>query len=354
MTNSLKSILSAARGRCVFPAEFDRELYRRNWPDLGHMDDANLDRHYVQDGINEGRQGSQITNRADFFNLVDTSMSILEIGPFVNPAVRGPRVKYFDVLPTEGMRQKAVAHGLDPTLCPSIDFVSETGDLSIIPQQFDVALSSHSVEHQPDLIRHFLDVAKLLAPGGHYFLAVPDKRYCFDHFIAESTIADVLDAHIRKIRFHDAASVIEHLALTTHNDATRHWKRDHGEQKYKSSVDIIRNAANMYLQNLGTYIDVHAWQFVSESFRDIMQVLFELGFSPLKVSRVYPTVRNSNEFYAILEKTENQFSPVDEELPEQFNEDLYLAANPDVAAAHADAKMHYVMFGRKEKRKLRP
>lgn len=37
-----------------------------------------------------------------------------------------------------------------------------------------------------------------------------------------------------------------------------------------------------------------------------------------------------------------------------FDAELYLAANPDVAAAGADAAEHYMQYGQQEKRKLRP
>lgn len=41
-------------------------------------------------------------------------------------------------------------------------------------------------------------------------------------------------------------------------------------------------------------------------------------------------------------------------LPPDFDPALYLAANPDVKAAGADPAAHYLQFGRREGRKLRP
>jgi hypothetical protein len=41
-------------------------------------------------------------------------------------------------------------------------------------------------------------------------------------------------------------------------------------------------------------------------------------------------------------------------LPEGFNDALYLAANPDVKAAGVDARDHYLTYGHKEGRRLRP
>src|SRR5204862_2742903 len=95
-----------------------------------------------------------------------------------NPLVRGPSVRYFDVLPSEHLREK--------------------------------------------------DVGNLWEPGGSYFLAIPDHRYCFDHFLAPSTIVEVLDANMRKAGVHSAANFINMRAMVTHNKAGRHWNGDHG------------------------------------------------------------------------------------------------------------------------------
>ena len=147
-------------------------------------------------------------------------------------SVRGPGVRYFDILPTEKLREKAAEHGLDASRCPDIDYYDENADLGVIGDRFEAVVSSHSIEHQPDLVQHLCDVGGLLEPGGYYFLAIPDHRYCFDHFLAPSTIAQVPDAHLRKARVHSAGNIINMRALITHNDAGRHWNGDHGEPHY--------------------------------------------------------------------------------------------------------------------------
>ncbi len=287
----------------ILPPEVDLELYRSRYGDLRGLNNTLLAEHFRTFGCGEGRAASRVSTRSDFVDLVGCAKgSILEIGPFANPMVRGPKVKYFDVLSTQAMRERALEHGLDADRCPSIDYVSPTGDLAVVSEQFDAVASAHVIEHQPDLIGHLICVAKLLQPGGRYYLAVPDKRFCFDYFIAESTIADVVDAHARDLHVHSVASVVEHRAMTTHNDALRHWKGDHGEPLYKLSLAYIRDGLDAYQRNPETYIDCHAWQFTSMSFREIAILLFDLRMCPFKVSRVYDTVYGSNEFYAVLEK----------------------------------------------------
>lgn len=337
----------------TLPAAFDAELYKARYADLRRMNGAELEAHYYEYGRSEGRCASTIAGRTDFVRLLAGIPSILEIGPLANPMRSGSGVKYFDVLPTEALKRRAVAHGYDATRCPSIDFVSASGDLSVVTEQFDAVVSSHAIEHQPDLIQHLAGVARILKTHGRYYLAIPDKRYCFDHFIAESTIAEVLDAHMRQRRFHDAVDVIAHLALTTHNDPVRHWNRDHGECAFRSNPGCLADAVSTYERNRGVYFDTHAWQFVPDSFKEILQLLAGLGVAQFSVERVYPTLRGSVEFYAVLEKTSLDTQGRRPELPTDFDAGEYLLANPDVAAAGMDAAIHYLTYGHHEGRRMR-
>ena len=163
---------------------------------------------------------------------------MLEIGPFAHPMMRGEHVDHLDVLPTEALRARAVSLGMDPGGVPDIRWVSSGGDLSVVTERYDAVVSSHAIEHQPDLIRHLQQVEALLRPGGSYYLLIPDHRYCFDHFLVPSTTAQVIGAHVERRSVHTAASVIEHRALTTHNDPVRHWAGDHGDPLADRAVRI--------------------------------------------------------------------------------------------------------------------
>lgn len=73
------------------------------------------------------------------------------------------------------------------------------------------------------------NVEKLLNPGGYYFVLAPDKRYCLDHFIPESSLAQVIEMQIENKGFHSMRTFLESRSLTTHNEFLRHWKGDHGD-----------------------------------------------------------------------------------------------------------------------------
>ncbi|TVV71879.1 class I SAM-dependent methyltransferase [Sphingomonas solaris] len=225
--------------------------------------------------------------------------SALEIGPFCSPVLTGPNVKYLDVLTPEGLRARAAEIGLDATNCPErIDYLGDLGDVT---DSFDAVFSSHAIEHQPDLVRHLNEVAAVLKPGGRYYLLVPDKRFCFDHFMAESTVAQVVDAHEVRRRVHSLMSVIENHAFATHNNSEMHWMGDHGtpfgpDEAYRVTAGMDRHAAAA-----GDYIDVHAWYFTPASFAVIIETLFRLNLTKLRPAVVYETPRNRLEFSAVLE-----------------------------------------------------
>ena len=211
----------------------------------------------------------------------------------------GSRVKYFDTLSTDDLKKRAQEIGIDHSTIPEIDWIDPDGDLSVVQELFDCCVSSHAIEHQPDLVRHLINVAGLLAPGGRYFLAVPDRRYTFDHFLKDSSITEVIEAHREGRQRHTLQSVIEHRALTTHNDPVAHWNGTHGDEEIDSAK--VRSAITEF-EEADRYLDVHAWIFTPASFRIVMTALFSQGLTQFSIERLYPTLRDSNEFYVVLRK----------------------------------------------------
>lgn len=242
-----------------------------------------------------------VADRNAFVGLIPLTNSVLEIGPFAQPVLRGPHVRYVDVLSTEDLRKRARALGMDEKKVPNIGWVSNGSDLSVVNDTFDAVVSSHAIEHQPDFVGHLNQVADLLKPNGSYYLLVPDHRYCFDHFLTPSTVAQVLGAHLENRTVHSLSSVVEHRALTTHNDPARHWAGDHGDPN-ENRASRIASAIQEISDANGAYIDVHAWYFTPRSFREVITDLSATKHISFSVQRMFPTRPNSNEFWAILQK----------------------------------------------------
>ena len=251
-----------------------------------------------------GRLGlAGCTNRRAFLAQIPKD-DVLEIGPFGSPALSGAGVRYFDVIDAAALRERASdpSHAMDPARVPEmIHYVSPTGDLSVVDRTFAAVFSSHAIEHQPDLVAHLNAVDALLPPGGACYLIVPDKRFCFDHYVALTMTADVVRAHEERRSVHTRAAVLAHRLETTHNDALRHWLGRHGTV---TRTDAERAAAEMEARaaDAGTYVDVHSWTFSPESFRAIMLDLRARGLIGLDVTEVADTGFGALEFYAMLRK----------------------------------------------------
>ena len=270
--------------------------------------------HFKKHGHREGRvrldygnttpiDNSSIT-RSDFALEISEipETNILEIGPLNKPLITSGSCSYFDLFDTEQLKEKAKGANLDPSSVPFIRFHHPNGDLGVINEKFDSVVSAHCVEHQPDLIHHLNQVSKLCkAIGSKYWVVLPDKRFCFDHFIPESRLSEIIVANNDSRRQPTNLSVLEHLALTTHNDAGRHWAGDHGI--FAENLTVRWRSAQQHFEAAqGAYIDVHCWQFTPTSFPLLINALFELGYIDFECTRVHETKFNDLEFFAVLEK----------------------------------------------------
>lgn len=292
------------------PVEFDHATYV-NHPrnkDLSAFDEERARRHYEAWGLSEGRICSTVKTRQDFIDLVPTELPILEIGPFFSPAFRRPdaNVYYLDCLSTESMKKRAEAiEGATIDSIPEIDYVWSGQRYSeLIARKFSAVYSAHNIEHQPCLITHLRDLESVLAEEGAVFLAVPDKRYCFDHFFPETSLPDVIEAWVGGTRRHRLKDVLDHRFFPAHNDPVRHWRGDHGANLGLVPLEGRKNvsflAALERLRSSDEYADVHAWKFTPVVFKVLFDNLYYLKLTELGVARIYPTVKNSNEFYVVL------------------------------------------------------
>lgn len=242
-----------------------------------------------------------LITRESFLKISGMERSVLEIGPFNNPTVRGSNVIYFDVMTTEQLRARAKRVDYDPETVPDISYVSHDGNLNVINRTFSAVVSCHCIEHQPDLIRHFKQVEALLDPKGKYYLIIPDKRYCFDHFIDESSFQAVLSA--KGETRHPLAKVVEHRALTTHNNPWRHWAGDHMDDDYIDTIPSrSKKAIDEFKKAKGGYVDVHRWQFTPDSFKDIVTSLHQRQDIGLKLAEINKTPPGDMQFTAIMER----------------------------------------------------
>lgn len=282
----------------VLPPEFDAAVYRGNSADLAGLSNAEAEAHWRAKGVRRGRSASPYATAKAFLSLIPRDGPVLEIGPFARPRLFGDHVRWFDVLDRDGLIARAKSKGRPWKGVPPIHWSSPTGDLGVVDETFDHVFSSHCIEHQPDLIAHLNAVERLLRPGGLYWLVVPDKRFCFDHFAPETDLAAVLAAHLDPRPVHARENVLRARLGATHNDAERHWAGDHGAPA-PSPARLAETLSEIDAAD-GGYIDVHAWRFTPEGFRVLTTQLADVGQTALRPLRVWATPRNRQEFCGVL------------------------------------------------------
>ncbi len=224
--------------------------------------------------------------------------AILEIGPSYNPVAPragGWNTTIVDHAPTEELREKYVAIGIDVSALEAVDHVWTGGRLEdCIPAgrhgTFQRLIASHVIEHIPDLLGFLRSAERLLTRDGAVALAVPDKRYCFDYFRPPTTTADLIAAqgavrHSRRSIFAQYAYsvTVDHMqAFGQHPVATA---------PLAGSLEEARDMLARQSDSADSpYLDAHAWQFTPAWFELAIIELAELGLADWHVAAIQPPI----------------------------------------------------------------
>ena len=293
---------------------FNKDLYLKLNPDVKKAGEDPKE-HFLKFGIKEGRPWQttpkskelligeiiefKFSHRDDFLSLLKNFNSMLEIGCFDKPSLERFRKKkdviisYADWLSKEELQERASKiEGRNKDEVPEIKYVLAKG-YEQINFNYQAVVSHHCIEHQPNLVAHFNEIYMIIKNKGTYFATIPNKNLCFDHFLPESNVLDIVLAFLERRTKPSFKSVLEHRAFTS-----RDWLKD--ENPFES---LNPNRMDLYKQNFeefnnSDYVDVHCWQFTPESFHLIMNQLHILGLiNPISTLEIYP---NKEEFYIAL------------------------------------------------------
>jgi len=263
-----------------------------------------------------------LTNGIDLANTTG-----IEIGPLVNPMVRKheSNVHYVDRATTEELKEW---YAKDPAL--NVDDIMDIsyvwGEQSLAEatggeEQFDYCIASHVIEHIPDLITWLNEISSVLKPGGVASFAVPDRHYTFDYLRPETTLADLIDAHLKKLRKPSTRHIYDHFANFAEVDVMAAWSKDFDPSSLsrKNTKQRIYGVCKDAIEN-DKYVDSHCSVFTHDSFFNLLQGISELGLLDFKVKKVFPTKRGMFEFFVQLEKIDSSLDS--QEKFEQFNKSL--------------------------------
>lgn len=163
----------------------------------------------------------------------------LEVGAFARPTLQKheANIRFVDFFSTEELRDQARRNGEDPNAVVPVDYVVSNDDYrSAAPGTFDYIIANHVFEHVLNPIAWLEYLNDMLHPGGLLFLTVPDKKYNFDRYRADTQLSHLLHDYIQgndqgfehsleTSLYYDLAYVNRPMELTNQLDFAR-MKRD--------------------------------------------------------------------------------------------------------------------------------
>jgi len=249
-------------------------------------------------------------SRAEFVRMIPKPARILEIGPYNNPALSKTdyaNLKYMDVFTSEQISLDQARYTHTVEIPQEIDIIANPLNTPTFSTdlKFDFIFSAHNIEHHPDIIAHLNEIAKVAAtPNTKYFLAVPDRRYCFDYYRTESSFIEMIDAHDRLVKNPTLESYLKHRLYATHNNIYAHWMAEHGEDPRATAFDLgrVQKVLKEYKEQ-PDFADIHSWVFTNDSFMRNINMLNDLGLQPWRVDIVSKPQYMTPEFYTIMSLT---------------------------------------------------
>jgi SAM-dependent methyltransferase len=251
---------------------------------------------------------------AKIFAFIDIdTMRGLEIGALHNPRlpVDHPNSHFLDHATAEELRAKyaedpPMAGHLDEIV--DVDYVWQPGmrlrDAVGADAPFDFVVAAHLIEHIPNPIGWFQQVAEIVRPGGIISLVVPDKRYCFDARRDVTVAAPWVDAYLRDL---DQPSYEQIYDAETNRivgvDTATLWSGIDPAELARKDVedpDVYAYRQCLARRDQGAFIDVHCSTFTPESFVDLFDTVVRLGLMPFEIVQVFPTEVHSLEFHVSL------------------------------------------------------
>ena len=255
-----------------------------------------------------------LLSRIDINNQVG-----IEIGALAKPIISKSdgTIYYADHLSTQDLRKKYADHSklglVDLDAIVNVDFV--LADCSLIEAlgdkgPVDYVVASHVIEHLPDTIGWLQQIAKCLHEGGYLCLAIPDKRFTFDHFRECSTTRELIANYLQHVVLPTPAQVFDHVAHAAEVDAAAVWQ---GNTRKRRPIDEGHTLDNGLLlardlMERPVFHDVHCTVFTPYSFCCLLKDLMSLNLVPYTVAEFATTQHMGTEFHVTLRK-ETETSP---------------------------------------------
>lgn len=233
----------------------------------------------------------------------------LELGPLYSPILlkEESKVYYVDHMSTNDLKEKYKDEPVPLHEIVAVDY--SLGDKTLKntfdKKKFDYVIASHVVEHIPDIVRWFQDIAFVLKPGGKLSLVIPDKRYTFDIKRNISRPADIMGAYLDKYTRTSSAQMFEYaMEIRDKIDPQYVWNNPYEDYSAKPFYYSRNIAYVKCLDNVkpDIYVDAHCNVFTPYSFIEILRCLIEYNIFDYEILDFVDTPKDRLEFYVTLKK----------------------------------------------------
>ena len=243
-------------------------------------------------------------DRAEFLTLIDVANQRgLEIGALNRPIITramGP-VEYID----RASRADLAAwyadpiHNIDPADLVDVDHIwGEQSLLACVGGQrvYDYLITSHVIEHVPDVFGWLGEIASVLKDGGLGLFVVPDKRFTFDQDRRPSVSGDFVDAYVRRLRRPDTRQIFNHYNDTRQVGAAPPDEAE-ATRLARELLDMCRR-----VEASGEYIDSHCWVFTPRTLLEALDLANRIGALPFEIATLGATAPGDMEFFLALRR----------------------------------------------------
>lgn len=261
-----------------------------------------------------------VGRNSKFLQGISKDMKGLEIGPSHSPIVpkrEGYCVETVDHLSAEELKEHYKNDGVNLKAIEPVDYIWRGGSYYQLIQKegyYDYIIASHMIEHSTDFCGFLKDCSKLLTKNGILRLAVPDKRYCFDHYRTTTGLAEIVNNFYKPTDLQSVGDVAEYYMNVVMRKGRISWDKPFlpifrfgagcRDKDFSFVHDHHTALAGMKRVEEGEYIDIHHYVFTPASFELLLNDLRLLEMIDLKIVHMWDTY--GNEFIVTLQKTEEK------------------------------------------------
>jgi len=244
-----------------------------------------------------------VDRRVALFDAISVGVNRgLEMGPLDKPLMTKDqhKVLYVDHASKADLIKKYLTTGTPETVTPDKicdpdivwDGKRPLADVTDA-RNLDFCVSSHVIEHVPNVLGWLAQIGTLLRHGSIINMAVPHRDFTFDRMREVTRPSELIQASLDRRTRPNGGQVFDFIANVSFV----------GQDDAKVRPDLISMAykhAWAATQD-DFYMDAHCSVFTPQSFLECFEVISYTGLINFKLRKIWPATTQGNEFIVSLE-----------------------------------------------------